>query len=150
MCRHLVRNGETIQAGFFHRVHLDGESRVAACFGTPRHGQSVEPLHQARDGPVKVPRRLDVIRTSSPLGMRSLRKRKGACAAQAPPPPTGESRQSDQCEQAGQNLSFRARDMTEMSVAAMAARDAGAWSIPHCKVCSRPARSKQTGPFQGD
>jgi hypothetical protein len=36
--------------------------------------------HQACDAPVKIPRRLGVIRTRNPSGMRSLRERKGGCA----------------------------------------------------------------------
>jgi hypothetical protein len=107
---HLVRNGETIQAAFFHWVDLDGESRVAACLDAPRHGQGVKPLQQARYGPVKVPRRPGVIRASNPLGMRRLRKRKGGCAAQAPPRrTTGEPASATNPRRQDRDLSFRAR-----------------------------------------
>jgi hypothetical protein len=82
---HLVRDGEAAEALFFHRVHLDGKSLLAACFDTPRHGQTVEPLHKARDAPVAVPGRPGIILAGDPLAMRRLRKRQGARAALSPP-----------------------------------------------------------------
>jgi hypothetical protein len=147
MRRHLVRYGEAIQAGFFHRVHLDGKSRVAACCGPQRHGQSVEPLHQARDRPIAVPRCLGVIRAihwayaACASARAVVRLERHRVAQPASPASAKNATRQDR------NLSFRTRDMTEMSVAPWRARDV-ALSLeqkPHRKVRNLPARSKQTG-----